>query len=315
MCGPAPGSMPTKSGIPSSAMWTRAIEPRMSKPSIAGGTPGQVVGVEQPEEGPVRVGARGDRSRRDPSRLGHHPDGAAGLDRDAGDRVVDEDLDASGARSLGERVGNRAHASARERVLAHVALELADRVVPVEEGPARGPGPAPCRDQPVEAEEALEQVELEIALEQVGDAEREELLEQALSPARSNRARKSDSGGGAERPGPDQLREPLQSQAELDETLRLPRARRSSPRRVGRDRSRGSGGGRPRAGSRSRRRSGRGRARIGSRGRRSSAGAGARRRRSTTRSGSPGISSSVTVAPPITSRRSSTVTASPASAR
>ena len=120
-----------------------------------------------------RLGAIGDAAR-------DHACRAVALDDHFGDRRVEDDLDALLPRRLGHGLGDRAHAADRMAPRAIHTRRLAEDMVEQDIGRAR-PIRAPIMaDDGVEAEQGLDEVVAEIAVENVGRRLREEVDDMAL---------------------------------------------------------------------------------------------------------------------------------------
>ena len=114
--------------------------------------------------------------------------GSAALDDDLVDRRVEDDLDALLARRLGHRLGDRAHAADRMAPGAGHARRLAEQMVEEDVGRARIVGAGIIADDGVEAEQGLDDVGVEIAVEDVGGGLGEEIEQVALLLGASWRA-------------------------------------------------------------------------------------------------------------------------------
>ena len=100
---------------------------------------------------------------------------AALLDDHLLDRRVEDDLDALLARRLGHRLGDRAHAADRMAPGARDARRLAEDMVEQDIGRARRIGAGIMADDGVEAEQGLDEIVAEIAVEDVGGRLGEEI--------------------------------------------------------------------------------------------------------------------------------------------
>ena len=96
------------------------------------------------------------------------------------DRQVEHDLDPGLARCLGHRLGDRAHPADRMAPGARHPRRLAEDMVEQDIGRARRIGARIMADDRVEAEQGLDQVVREIALEDVGGGFGEEIDKVAL---------------------------------------------------------------------------------------------------------------------------------------
>ena len=135
---------------------------------------------EQLGEQPFRVHARDHRLGPPGLAAGDDAHRLAALDDDLVDRRIEDDLDARFARRLGHRLGDRAHAADGVAPGALDAGRLAEDVMEQDIGRARRIRAGIMADDGVEAEQGLDQLVAEIALEDVGGRFGEEIDQVAL---------------------------------------------------------------------------------------------------------------------------------------
>ena len=161
----------------------------------------------------------------------------AALDDHLVDRRVEDDLDARLARRLGHRLGDRAHAADRMAPGALDPGRLAEDVVEQDIGRARRIGAGIMADDRVEAEQGLDEIVAEIALEDVGRRLGEEIDADGAAPrGRAARRRRRASARRTGRRG--RRRHWAARAAAIGEARRRPRSaprnrRRNSRRRPG----------------------------------------------------------------------------------
>ena len=170
-----------KRGSSDRATFIRKVADLAAQPAIRREISGATApSGQQIAEQEARIDVGRDRLR--PVRLaaGDGADRPAALDDDLLDRRVEDDLDALLPRRLGHRLGDRAHAADRMAPGAGHARRLAEQMVEEDVGRAGIVGAGIIADDRVEAEQGLDDVGLEIAVEDVGGGLGEEIEQVAL---------------------------------------------------------------------------------------------------------------------------------------
>ena len=136
---------------------------------------GQLVGIEQVQERCLRV-RRGDHGGRVDLRAGRerHPGRAAARVADAGHLGSGADLCPERPGRGGQRPRDAAHAATREPPRPGLTVHVADVVVQGHVGAARRPRPGPRADHSRHRQQPAQRIALEVPVEQVGDAPRQQ---------------------------------------------------------------------------------------------------------------------------------------------